>query len=669
MPLSKNTLERLEALESLFENEEYDQVISECISLRSSSKAEQGDDDEESDNELASILYEIQTKAHLKLDQLKEVQDLVSKQSSNSRLEPLAAYAQYRLKNYAKAKKLSTSIIENSENSLARHVLAQSLYRMGDTEASWNEYHSISAPDDEVEQAQLLTNALGVRNSNATPLSVGDFEETDDALVQKAQDIFSKEMINGEIPYDMYELAYNLGTYQLFFPTEEDESEGDSILKTAENAIRNDIDDEEEAKEDLAPILTNLAWSKHRGGSESISYPIGAKTTEFVNKLNMAILKEKRSGGGKAAKESSFEKELPANITSLQRRLFHYNQAILAFRSKQYPVARTQLQLLQRCILAASNKRWTSAPTAPCATPRDLEFWKSRIVVLEAHLLEQQGKAKEAQELLKKQKYDSDYAQAWTHFHLKRIEGKLNTPEDQLKALETCLPPSFQSKPAVAATRAMLYQKMGTAVPDELLDDEQRGDMLLSQGQYEEALQYFSSRSDSASQAKYVLCLTYTNPGKAQKVAAGLDFELPSFDFDAEELEAQELPQVKRARSSLSEGALAISVTTNQPKRSRESIMKRRTKKREIYLQQLQERGLDTTKAPNPDRWLPKHERRNNRNRRRGQQHRGAQGGYSQADAAKLDVANRAALAPSSKSTAHMSVVGGESGRRGGRRR
>eukprot|EP00547_Thalassionema_nitzschioides_P003699 CAMPEP_0194215578 /NCGR_PEP_ID=MMETSP0156-20130528/17488_1 /TAXON_ID=33649 /ORGANISM="Thalassionema nitzschioides, Strain L26-B" /LENGTH=667 /DNA_ID=CAMNT_0038944127 /DNA_START=88 /DNA_END=2088 /DNA_ORIENTATION=+ len=667
MPLSKSTLERLEELQSLFEKQEYDQVISECISLRSSSKAEQGDDDDESDAQLANILYEIQAKAHLQLDQLKEVQDLVSSQSNNSRLQPLAAYAQYRLKNYSKAKKLSTSIIEESDNVLARHVLAQSLYRMGDTESSWNEYHSISIPDDEVEQAQLLTNALGVRNSNATPLSVGSENGENDALVEKAQAIFSKEMMNSEIPFDMYELAYNLGTYHLLFNADdaEDTSEGGSILETAETAIRNELGDDEEAIEDLAPVLTNIAWSKHRGGSESISYPKGAKGTEFINKVNTTILKEKNGGGQRAEKENSFEKELPANITSLQRRLFHYNQAILAFRRKQYPVAKTQLQLLQRCILAASNQRLKRPPTAPCATSRDLEFWKSRIAVLEAHMLEQQGKVKEAKELLGKQNYESDYAQAWTQLHLKRIEGKLETPEDQLIALETCLPSSFQSKPAVAATRAMLYQKTGKTMPGELLDDEQRGDMLLSQGEYEEAIPYFSSRSDPASQANYLLCLTFTDPEKAEEVAkSGLDFEFPSFDLDAEALEAQELPRLKAVRATLSDKTLAVSVISSQPKRSHESVMKRRAKKREAYVQKLQERGLDTSKAPNPDRWLPKHERRNNKNRRRGQQHRGAQGGYSQADAAKLDVANRAAIAPSSKSTAHMTVAGGETGRR-----
>ena len=111
---------------------------------------------------------------------------------------------------------------------------------------------------------------------------------------------------------------------------------------------------------------------------------------------------------------------------------------------------------------------------------------------------------------------------------------------------------------------------------------------------------------------------------------------------------------------------------------SKEKIMRRRARKREQYLNELEKKGLynpDRPTNPNPERWIPKHERSRSRggggrNRNNAGNNRSAQGGGSQRDALKLDAAARkAGTIPGSTgpSTANIKVGGG--GRKGGKRR
>jgi len=140
-------------------------------------------------------------------------------------------------------------------------------------------------------------------------------------------------------------------------------------------------------------------------------------------------------------------------------------------------------------------------------------------------------------------------------------------------------------------------------------------------------------------------------------------------DLDGDDLEMQGLPRsATKATATL---AAASAGEDGKPKRSRESVMRQRTRKREAYLKTLEDKGEynpDRPTKPNPERWIPKHER--NRARRRGQNSRSAQGGGSQSDALRLDAAARRAgvVAPSAgPSTANIKVSQG--GRKGGRRR
>ena len=117
-----------------------------------------------------------------------------------------------------------------------------------------------------------------------------------------------------------------------------------------------------------------------------------------------------------------------------------------------------------------------------------------------------------------------------------------------------------------------------------------------------------------------------------------------------------------------------------QKKKSHEAVLRRRARKRAEYVADLEQRGI--ANKLDPERWLPKYERSANRRRRNrgavGGAHKGAQGGVSEKDAAKLDIAARQAARAAGEtdtggpSTAHMTVtaagnIGG--GRKGGRRR
>ncbi|KAG7367918.1 hypothetical protein IV203_030661 [Nitzschia inconspicua] len=117
-------------------------------------------------------------------------------------------------------------------------------------------------------------------------------------------------------------------------------------------------------------------------------------------------------------------------------------------------------------------------------------------------------------------------------------------------------------------------------------------------------------------------------------------------------------------------------------------MLRYRAKKRDAYLQQLQSKDQynpDRPTMPNPERWIPKHERssnrRNNNNRGRNavQNNKSSQGGGSQWDAERLDAAARRAgkvpMNNTGPSSANIKIGGGGPGTgstaapRGGRRR
>ena len=150
-------------------------------------------------------------------------------------------------------------------------------------------------------------------------------------------------------------------------------------------------------------------------------------------------------------------------------------------------------------------------------------------------------------------------------------------------------------------------------------------------------------------------------------------------------LENKALPRTTTtsARSSVSKKLAGTANDEEESdKPSREKILRRRAVKREMYLKELESKGKynpDRPTKPDPERWIPKHER--SRSSRGGNRNRGggrnnnkglnsAQGGGSKLDADRLDAAARRAgktQASSGPSSANLKVSSG--GRKGGRRR
>ena len=151
---------------------------------------------------------------------------------------------------------------------------------------------------------------------------------------------------------------------------------------------------------------------------------------------------------------------------------------------------------------------------------------------------------------------------------------------------------------------------------------------------------------------------------------------------DGGALENKSLP---RGTSSISKKLVATSNAAangdnaDADKPSREKILRHRARKREAYLKELEAKGQynpDRPTKPDPERWIPKHERsRSSRGGNRGGRNNNkglnsAQGGGSQLDAQRLDAfARRAGKIPASSgpSSANLKVSSG--GRKGGGRR
>ena len=651
--------DRLEQLEEFIDANEFDKIIFDCQSLLLNNN-----EDNLPDN-LQRLLLELQAKSYVQQEQWQQVIDLFNVNNKKEKeesllLQPLAAYAYYRLGDYVKAKDLSDNNCNcncncNCNDELSSRILAQSLYRLHETDQAWQKYKEIASSvlllhDEEEETMQILTNALAVRNANAPIAS--PYQEDDD-LVQQAEAFLQKTTTTtttttttGDLYY--YDLAYNLGTYQVWNNNKDTAAaaEGRANLQNAEHAIIDQMEDGDARRKELLPIQINLQWSiiKKQGGGG-----VQSVGTDFVSKLN--------------AGKTLALKDLPPNATLIQKRLFHYNQAILALKTKQFPLLKLNCSLLLKNLKKITNNKY------------EVEWWKSRVAVLEALSLEQQGKLKDAKKHLQQAVllFESDICTAWIQLHLAKLDGKLNSAIDKLEILQN-LPTRIADSRAVLATRAALHQELGQEqLPADLLNEQDAADLLLLQEKYDQAAPYFATKTDEKSRAKYALCLSYTDtdPQKAMQLwnDLGIIEDAPSTELNGDELEQLPLPRVKASSRSIT---LPVASSSSSSKRSHDSVLKRRTKEREKHLASLQLRGLDTTSrgAP-PDRWIPKYER--SKNRKRGQ-HKGAQGGFTEKDAAKYDVAARQAdgyIPHNKNSTAHMSVAGdgSSSQRKGGRRK
>jgi hypothetical protein len=349
--------------------------------------------------------------------------------------------------------------------------------------------------------------------------------------------------------------------------------------------------------------------------------------------------------------------------------------------------------------LGSTNKKKKSKQT----TPVEL-WWESRVDVILAHVMQQQSKttsssqptSKLEQRLENLQKEHSsptiDHAMAHVQLHLHSLKHHHNpsSKEETTKALLKSLPVSIQSRPAVVATLEALEQDTASTLKNQKkTTTTTTPDALFAQGKYQQAAELYQQQQQLPNPSKcdpdqlaqhlrLVQCLAATDQHQqASQLWESLQpylegsVELSTMVDDGEALERQALP-----RSSTTTTMTAVEESSSKPKRSHDSVLQQRARKREAHLKELEAKGQfnpDRPTKPNPERWIPKHARSRARGRGRHhqqQQNRSAQGGGSQADSQRLDAAarrNGTVPASSAPSTANLSVSSGA--RKGGRRR
>lgn len=641
-------IDTLKELRECLQDKRFDRALEHCKALQ------QVDDIPQS---LLPVLEEISVKCELHRENF----DTVVKSSSSPALK---AYAYYRLHQYEKAKAAAADAAVDDDDVLAQHVLAQSLYRLHDSKAARDKYQRLlqSTLVDDEEWVEMQTNALAVALSNAVPYVEQDNNNNVDWI--KAESTAVNEAT--------CDLIYNLASYQLLTASSSSSSSKNPrrLLQEARDARLASLEAQGMSKDEIASDVSAMnvqldEWSLEFQGlpsspiDESASKTSLAPSVESIHAVNRAT--------------TSLPQELPTNNwTALQQRLYYYKRAILQLNAGQLKESRETCQLLEKSL---SGKKKTAAP--PVCSEKEQAWWKTRIRVLEAHVLKLQSKTDQAIALLETQLESlrmmeescsmMDHATAHAQLHLAHVKGEDSTPQQMVQVLKA-LPESLQQKMAVTATLIALYQQLGQTLESSSLLEQsevsEMADFLLSQGKFEEAAELYESSGDKA---KLVVALSYVDPMRAQQVWDELgvnDEELSSTVLNGEELEALELPRFK-SKTTI-QHAIGVSEEATKKKRSQESVMKRRARKREEY---VKEKGLQGKQA-DPERWLPKHERSYYARRRRHHNKKGAQGGISERDAAKLDVAARkegGGAFDSGPSTAHMTVVGGP--KRGGKRR
>jgi len=453
---------------------------------------------------------------------------------------------------------------------------------------------------------------------------------------------------------------------------------------------------------------------------------------QSVRRVNAAIFLG--SSSTESALTVLQDEEPDANWTPLQKRLWYYNRAVVQLRANQRDECRRTCHYLQTHVLRNNNNKKKKGPDPLAVHDDDPEaqlWWEARVLVLLAYCNVQDEKAKSSAvplyECIAKCQAlpassgnvrDSTLVYLLTHRAAVAAaaaaangNGSASAAMNDLKLLETIsesLSSSSSPKPpAVAATMATLYYHAGNerkAV--ELLESVDNGggcalaDFFMALGNYEKAASLYEAavvandgtNVSTAQKAQWVRALSYTDPERAAQVWAetrpDLEDDEHADQVNGAELEAQELPrnllksQTTTTRRIIAD-SLAASSSEKETTKKHTAILRRRARTREAYLAKKEAAGALRQPAgkPDPERWIPKYERSTARRRRHhhhhgrggGQQpHKGAQGGVSETEAAKLDVvarqAARAAGEVDSRSTAHMTVSGGARFKSGKRR-
>lgn len=669
---------------------------------------------------LTTSLQRILLQAYLHQEKYDKVLEWDKAAESKRGCEDLVLYAKYRTGDYATVSKEAS---EAGKAAAERRVVfqnlrAQSEYHLDRTEKGLAVYLELVSGDDiddnDVEsKMEILTNALGlIASSGCTPTVALDDENTTFWL-EEAESTLLQDDGNEAVDEIFSELASNLGCIR--FLTDPTQAGDENWLEKAA-----DTGGDEDAKKGTTE-QTNLSWSKHfwYKNMEEVSYHLPSKSSgnqlsvvESVSKVNEALLEE------------NLTRLLPLphpKWNLLQLRLYWYNRAILQLKAEKYVECHDSCQSLKKTLSSpsGSNKKKNKNAATPTTKPSSESlWWDARADVILAYAQQGQSKHKDASSRLTDRletlrgeassSFEVDHAIAHVLLHKFTMEQKSNSKKDQqkgkrelLKVLQS-LPQSIQSRPAVQLT----IDDVETAVENDESNSNsatnttpknpiEKADLLFGQGQYEEACKLYESAlsSNSASQdvdsimdsnLRYVQALAMTGQHEtSQELWQSLQSTLREETVghpDGSALENKALPRTSRSSSTISKKLAVTKIATKDDevdKPSREKILRRRARKREAYLQELERQGKynpDRPTKPDPERWIPWYERsRYGRNRGGRNNNKGlnsAQGGGSQLDAQRLDAAaRRAGKVPASTgpSSANLKVSSG--GRKGGRRR
>jgi len=360
-------------------------------------------------------------------------------------------------------------------------------------------------------------------------------------------------------------------------------------------------------------------------------------------------------------------------------------------------------------------------------------WWESRADVILAYVQQAQSKYKEASARLNESLDNikeasnssssspsvvSDHAFAHVLLHRfvleqqqqqgsagKKLKEQERQQRELLKVLKS-LPESIQACPAV---QLMLDNLAATVVDSNGNENRKKNtpksplevaDHLFGQAQYEDACKLYEGVLSSSpgycdSQLRYVQALAMSGQHEAsQALWESLESTLSLEDNtsmkrsiaplpDGSALEIKTLPRGTASRSTsinkkieANNSAAADNQNEEADKPSREKNIRRRARNREGYLKELEKKGLynpDRPAKPDPERWIPKHERsRSRRGRNNNGNSRSAQGGGSNLDAQRLGLdaaARRAGKIPTSSGPSTASMKVSSSARKGGRRR
>ncbi len=642
--------------------------------------------------------------------------------------EDLVLYARYRTGDYTGVSKQSATANTNSDQDKTvafQNLQAQSDFHLNRTEEGLAVYLKLLSSelidDDDIEsKMEVLTNALAlIASSGCTPM-VDEKDENIQFWLEEAEAMLLRD--DEAVDAMFSDLASNLGCIRILTDPTKVTAEGSEENWLEEAA---DTGQDEGAKKGTSED-TNLQWSKHfwYRDIEDVSYEVPTSKVNNTNKLSVTECVAKVNQSLLDENLGRLPPQPHAKWNLLQLRMYWYDRSILQLKAGKFVECQDSCQSLKKLSSSATaskggkKKKETTAqgPQSPQAL-----WWEARADVVLAYAHQGQSKHKDASarlsdrlDALKAAPSSVTVDHATTHvllhqFVMEQQQQKGNKKDRQkqqrdLLALLKSLPESIQSRPAAQLTVDDLQEAVNNSsasnktksAPKSPLEE---ADMLFAEGRYEEACTLYESALSSTddastttdSQLRYVQALAMTGQHEAsldlwQSLESTVLNETSLAALpDGSALENKALPRTATtsARSSLS-NKLASNANDedNSDKPSREKILRRRAVRREAYLKKLESEGKynpDRPTKPDPERWIPKHER--SRSSRGGNRNRGggrnnnkglnsAQGGGSKLDADRLDAAaRRAGKAPASSgpSSANLKVSSG--GRKGGRRR